>query len=65
MTPKSLLTKADRFMDPLGILVVVILYFSNKWWALNLTVDEVLLANLGFGAARTLWESRKRKSENK
>ncbi len=47
-------------MDPLGIVVVVIVYFANKYWGLELTVDEVLLASLGFGAGRTLWEGHKR-----
>ena len=48
-------------MDPLGIVVVIGAYFANKFWTLELTADDVLLASIGFGAARTLWERSKRK----
>lgn len=54
MKQKSILEQADKMMDPLGIIVVVVAYFANRIWSLNLTADEVLLASLGMGAARTL-----------
>jgi len=60
MNPKSILVRADKVVDPLGIVVVVVAYFANKYWSLGLTADEVLLASLGMGAMRTLWEGHKR-----
>lgn len=65
MNPKKLLAHADVAMDPLGIVVVVVAYFANKYWTLELTADEVLLASLGFGAIRTLWETKKRRNRKK
>jgi len=64
MNPKNLLVHADKMMDPLGIVVVVAAYFANKFWTLELTADDVLLASLGMGSARTLWEGHKRRKKD-
>lgn len=60
MDAKLLLARADKMMDPAGILVVVCAYFANKFWSLELSADDVLMASLGAGACRTLWELWKR-----
>ena len=47
MNPQALLARVDPVMDPLGLLFVVVAYFANKYWGLELTADDVLIASAG------------------
>lgn len=61
MDSKKILEQADKALDPLGVILIVLVYFLNKYTVLDLTVDEVLLISIGAGAFRSVWEGYKRK----
>ena len=61
MNPKNILARADKMMDPIGLIIIVFAYFANKFFNLEMSADDVLLASLGAGAIRTVWENYKRK----
>lgn len=61
MDPKKIIEHADKALDPIGVLALVVVYFLNKYTAINLSIDEFLLISIGAGAFRSVWEGYKRK----
>jgi len=61
MDPKRIIEHADKALDPIGVLALVVVYFLNKYTAINLSIDEFLLISIGAGAFRSVWEGYKRK----
>jgi len=64
LDPKQLVKEADKRLDPIGVCILVVIYFIDKWSHLNisLTFEEAILINIGAGAARSIWEGYKRRT---
>lgn len=62
MSRKEAFELADRSLDPVGIIAVFVLMMLNKFVGLDLSADEVLWGSMAAGAARMLWEQRKRRN---
>lgn len=52
---------ADKAMDPVGTIIMVMFFFLNKYTILNFDGDDVLMISALLGALRIIWESAKRR----
>jgi len=62
LNPKEIVKAADRRLDPIGLVILVAIYFLNKFTSINLAIsfEEALLINIAAGALRSIWEEWKR-----
>lgn len=58
---KKAVKVADKAMDPVGTIIMVVFFFLNKYTVLSFDGDDVLMISALLGALRVIWESAKRR----